>query len=98
MCENAGNLSREKIEVSAAVLKILMWECPRENGRLILRPAALLSNFWPSVIKAQLTALEALADPSVLGITREERNESIEALRKVYEEAHGRFINDILMG
>ncbi len=97
MCEAAKNLSREEIEVVASTLKILMWECPRENGRLVLRPAFLFRRAWPSVIKAQLMALEGIIEPSVLGVTLEERNKSIEELKKVYKTACDQFMANVLV-
>jgi len=93
----APSLSREEILDRARDQGILMWECPRENGRLVLRPAAFLRGFWPSIIKSQLTALEKLVDPTALGITREECKQSIEELKKVHKEAHDQFMANVLV-
>lgn len=93
----AASLSREEILDHARDQSILMWECPREHGRLILRPAVLLRGCWPSIIKSQLTALEKLVDPAALGITREECKQSIEELKKVHKEAHDQFMANVLV-
>lgn len=100
MCEKKENLPKDLVLSKASELGVLMWECPREKGRLILRPAAMFMTSWPSVVKQQIEGLKRLKRlkkvPPELGITQEEITNSLKELEKVFKNVQDRFMAEIL--